>query len=95
VAERAGNVVGTLQLTILPGLARRAATRGQVEAVRVAGTERGAGLGTQLLQWAIEEARRCGCKLVQLTSDRTRTDAHRFYASLGFDASHVGYKLSL
>lgn len=95
VAERAGRVVGTLQLTILPGLSRGAATRGQVEAVRVAASERGTGLGGQLLRWAIEEARRSGCALVQLTTDRTRTDAHRFYESLGFEATHVGYKLTL
>ncbi len=95
VAERAGQVVGTLQLTLLPGLSRRAATRAQVEAVRVADSERGAGLGGQLLRWAIDEARRSGCALVQLTTDRARADAHRFYESLGFEATHVGYKLTL
>jgi GNAT superfamily N-acetyltransferase len=95
VADRAGHIVGTLQLTILPGLSRRAARRGQVEAVRVAGAERGGGLGTRLLRWAIEQARRCGCDLVQLTSDKSRTDAHRLYETLGFEATHLGYKLEL
>ncbi|SDY40717.1 L-amino acid N-acyltransferase YncA [Micromonospora pattaloongensis] len=95
VAERAGSIVGTLQLTILPGLSRRATTRALVEAVRVSSSERGSGLGTELLRWAIDEARRRGCRLVQLTTDRARTDAHRFYESLGFEATHIGYKLAL
>ncbi|MET8943194.1 GNAT family N-acetyltransferase [Streptomyces sp. NPDC004542] len=95
VAEREGRVVGTLQLTIVPGLSRRGATRSIIEAVRVRADERGSGLGTRLIEWAIGESRRLGCQLVQLTSDRTRTDAHRFYDRLGFTASHMGFKLSL
>ncbi|GAA2467058.1 GNAT family N-acetyltransferase [Streptomyces macrosporus] len=95
VAVRDGRVVGTLQLTVIPGLSRRGASRGLVEAVRVHADERGAGLGARLIEWAIEEARRAGCALVQLTSDATRTDAHRFYERLGFVASHVGFKLAL
>lgn len=95
VADRAGRVVGTLQLTIVPGLARQGATRSIIEAVRVHADERGTGLGTQLIQWAVDESRRRDCRLVQLTSDATRTDAHRFYERLGFTASHVGFKLSL
>lgn len=95
VAERAGRVVGTLQLTILPGLSRRASTRALIEAVRVSSDERGSGLGRQLLTWAVEEARRSGCALVQLTSDKARTDAHRFYERLGFQPTHVGFKLML
>ena len=95
VAEREGRVVGTLQLTLLPGLARVAALRGQIEAVRVAGDERGSGLGTALLQWAVDQARERGCALVQLTSDVSRADAHRFYERFGFVASHVGFKLAL
>lgn len=95
VAERAGRVVGTLQLTVIPGLSRRGATRSVVEAVRVHADERGGGLGTRLLRWAIEESRRQGCTLVQLTSDATRTDARRFYERLGFTASHIGFKLQL
>ena len=95
VAVRDDRVVGTLQLTIVPGLSRRGATRSLVEAVRVHSDERGSGLGTQLIEWAIDASRREGCQLVQLTSDATRTDAHRFYERLGFTASHVGFKLSI
>ncbi|MFF4474759.1 GNAT family N-acetyltransferase [Streptomyces sp. NPDC001599] len=95
VAVRDGRVVGTLQLTIVPGLSRRGATRSIVEGVRIHGAERGSGLGTQLIEWAIDESRRQGCHLVQLTSDKTRTDAHRFYERLGFEASHTGFKLQL
>ncbi|MFI6945189.1 GNAT family N-acetyltransferase [Streptomyces sp. NPDC050422] len=95
VAVRADRIVGTLQLTVIPGLSRRGSTRSVIEGVRVHGDERGSGLGTQLIQWAVDESRRQDCQLVQLTSDATRTDAHRFYERLGFVASHVGFKLSL
>lgn len=95
VAVRADRIVGTLQLTVIPGLSRRGSTRSVIEGVRVHGDERGSGLGTQLIQWAVDESRQQGCQLVQLTSDATRTDAHRFYERLGFVASHVGFKLSL
>ncbi|KOV52168.1 GNAT family acetyltransferase [Streptomyces sp. AS58] len=94
-AVREGQVVGTLQLTIIPGLSRRGATRSIIEGVRIHARERGSGLGTQLIQWAIDESRRQGCQLVQLTSDTSRTEAHRFYERLGFTASHVGFKLPL
>ncbi|MGW5199926.1 N-acetyltransferase family protein [Streptomyces spiralis] len=95
VAAREGRVVGTLQLTVIAGLSRRGATRSIIEAVRIHADERGSGLGTQLIEWAIAESRSQGCQLVQLTSDRTRTDAHRFYERLGFEASHIGFKLLL
>ena len=95
VAEAAGQVVGTLQLSFLPGLARRGALRAQIEAVRVAESTRGSGLGAAMISWAIEEARRRGCALVQLTTDKSRTGAHRFYQRLGFVASHEGMKLAL
>ncbi|MGW3358801.1 N-acetyltransferase family protein [Streptomyces bungoensis] len=95
VAVREGQVVGTLQLTVIPGLSRKGATRSIVEGVRVHADERGGGLGTRLIEWAIEESRRQNCQLVQLTSDNSRTDAHRFYERLGFTASHVGFKLQL
>jgi GNAT superfamily N-acetyltransferase len=95
VADSGGTVVGTMQLSFLPGLARRGALRAQVEAVRVADSTRGTGIGGAMMQWAIAEARRRGCALVQLTSDKTRTDAHRFYERLGFAASHEGMKLKL
>ncbi|MFI5805588.1 GNAT family N-acetyltransferase [Streptomyces sp. NPDC051561] len=95
VAERAGRVVGTLQLTFVPGLSRKGATRSIIEAVRVHADERGSGLGTLFIQWAVDESRAGGCQLVQLTSDATRKDAHRFYERLGFTPSHVGFKLQL
>ncbi|HTI21683.1 MAG TPA: GNAT family N-acetyltransferase, partial [Kutzneria sp.] len=77
VADRDGEVVGTLQLTYLPGLSRKGGTRAQIEAVRVRATERGTGLGSQLITWAVDQARQRGCILVQLTTDTARTDAHR------------------
>lgn len=99
VAERGEGadrqVIGTLQVSILPGLSRRGATRALIEAVRVHGSARGTGLGTRLIEWAIDEARARDCFLVQLTSDATRKDAHRFYERLGFAPSHVGFKLTL
>ncbi|MEV5310767.1 MULTISPECIES: GNAT family N-acetyltransferase [unclassified Streptomyces] len=95
VAVREGKVVGTLQLSIIPGLSRRGTIRSIIEAVRVHAEERGSGLGTQLIQWAIEKSRSEGCRLVQLTSDASRADAHRFYERLGFTGSHVGFKLQL
>jgi ribosomal protein S18 acetylase RimI-like enzyme len=95
VAESAGLLVGTMQLSFLPGLARRGAWRAQIEAVRVEGGHRDSGLGRAMVTWAIEEAGRRGCTLVQLTSDKQRTEAHRFYARLGFVNSHEGFKLAL
>ncbi|MEU3858137.1 GNAT family N-acetyltransferase [Streptomyces sp. NPDC028722] len=95
VAVREGRVIGTLQLTIIPGLSRKGATRALVEAVRIHADERGSGLGSLLIEWAVDASRRLGCHLVQLTSDKSRTDAHRFYERLGFTASHEGFKLRL
>ena len=95
VAVRDGRVVGTLQLTVIPGLSRKGSTRSIIEGVRIHADERGSGLGTQLIEWAVAESRRQNCQLVQLTSDNTRRDAHRFYERLGFTASHVGFKLAL
>ncbi|PZT69094.1 GNAT family N-acetyltransferase [Streptomyces sp. SW4] len=95
VAVREGRVIGTLQLTIIPGLSRRGATRSIIEGVRIHADERGSGLGTRLIEWAIAESRRQGCRLVQLTSDAIRSDARRFYERLGFTPSHVGFKLPL
>jgi GNAT superfamily N-acetyltransferase len=95
VAVRDGCVIGTLQLTIIPGLSHRGATRALIEAVRIHADERGSGLGSRLIEWAIDTSRRLDCRMVQLTSDKTRTDAHRFYERLGFTASHEGFKLRL
>ena len=92
VRDADGVLVGTMQLTLLPGLARGGATRLQVEAVRLAPDARGTGLGTALFEWAHAYGRRHGATLAQLTSDRTRVDAHRFYAGLGYRASHEGFK---
>ncbi len=95
VAEADGAIVACLQLTFIPGLSRLGAERAQIESVRVATSQRGAGLGRKLIEAAIAEARKHGSKIVQLTTDKSRADAHRFYASLGFVASHEGMKLSL
>ncbi|GAA2784709.1 GNAT family N-acetyltransferase [Kitasatospora sp. CM 4170] len=95
VAERTGRTVGTLQLTVVPGLSRKGSTRTIIEAVRIHADERGNGLGTELIRWAIDRSRELDADLVQLTSDATRTDAHRFYERLGFVASHLGFKLAL
>jgi len=85
-------VVATMQLTVIPGLARRGASRLQIEAVRVSSSQRSRGIGAAMMRWAIEDARVSGVPLVQLTSDAARVDAHRFYERLGFEASHVGFK---
>lgn len=90
-----GTVVGTLQLTFIAGLSRKGALRGQIEAVRVAASHRDDGLGRRLFEWAVAECRARGCRTVQLTTDKSRADAHRFYDRLGFEASHIGYKLTL
>ena len=95
VADDGREVVATLQLSVIPGLSRRGALRAQIEAVRVAGSQRGRGLGQALLLWAVEEARARGCSIVQLTTDKSRTDAQRFYQRLGFVSSHEGMKLAL
>ncbi len=90
-----GTVVGCMQLSFIPGLSRTGMWRGQIENVRVAASLRGGGVGRRFFEWAIERFRERGCGLVQLTSDKTRPDALRFYASLGFEASHEGLKLML
>jgi GNAT superfamily N-acetyltransferase len=95
VAESDGAIVGTFQLSFLPGLSFKGAWRGQIEAVRITGPLRGAGLGAEMIRWAIDRCRARNCKLVQLTSTSTRTRAHAFYARLGFVQSHVGMKLHL
>jgi GNAT superfamily N-acetyltransferase len=95
VAERDGRVVGTLQLTFLRYLTYGGARVGLVEAVQVADGQRGRGVGSALMRYAIDEAKRCGCNRVQLTSNKARKDAHRFYERLGFVATHEGFKLFL
>lgn len=88
-------VIGCLQLTLIPGLARLGMTRAQIEGVRVSAAHRGKGIGEALFQHAIGYAREQGCGLVQLTTDKSRDDAQRFYQRLGFVDSHVGMKLML
>ena len=88
-------VVGCVQISFIPGLSRLGMWRGQIESVRIASRCRDEGLGRRLLEWAIAECRKRGCGLVQLTTDKSRLDAQRFYESLGFRASHEGMKLSL
>ena len=95
VAERDGALVGCLQLTFIPGLTRQGGERAQIDGVRVARALRGQGLGRRLFEWAIARARKRGCHLVQLTTDKSRAEAHDFYKSLGFVASHEGMKLFL
>ncbi len=95
VAESGGHIVGTLQVNILRGLARKAAKRAQIEAVRVSSAYRGRGFGEQIFRAAIAMARQQGCALVQLTTDKSRKDAHRFYERLGFQSTHEGMKLDL
>lgn len=90
-----GAVVGSLQLSFIPGLSLSGMWRGQIESVRIASTRRGGGLGHMMIEWAIEECRRRGCGLVQLTMNKSRQDALRFYRSLGFEATHEGFKLML
>jgi GNAT superfamily N-acetyltransferase len=95
VLEDEGEVVGYLQLTFIPGLSLKGMLRGQIESVRIASSRRGSGFGHLMLQWAIEECRRRGCGMIQLAMNKSREDTLRFYKSLGFVASHEGFKLTL
>ncbi|MBB4004633.1 GNAT family N-acetyltransferase [Aurantimonas endophytica] len=95
VVQDSMEIVGTLQLTFIPGLARNGSKRGQIEAVRIVGDRRGERIGESLFAWALEECRSRGCSLVQLTTDKARPNAHRFYDRLGFKPTHIGYKLFL
>ncbi len=95
VAVAAGRVAGTLQLTFIPGLTYTGGERAQIEGVRIAAEHRGAGLGQIMINWAIDRARARGCRVVQLTTDRQRPDAIRFYQKIGFRPSHMGMKYHL
>ena len=95
VLEDEGEIVGYLQLTFIPGLSLKGMLRGQIESVRIASSRRGHGFGHVMLDWAIGECRRRGCGLVQLAMNKSRDDTLRFYKSLGFVASHEGFKLTL
>ncbi|GIW24789.1 GNAT family N-acetyltransferase [Meiothermus sp.] len=95
VVEQGGRVVGTFQLSFIPGLSRQGAWRAQLEAMRIEYSLRKQGLGQVVMEWAMEYAKARGCTLMQLTTDKTRKDAHRFYQRLGFISSHEGMKLKL
>jgi GNAT superfamily N-acetyltransferase len=95
VVEQDGAPVGTFQLIMIPGLSRHGAKRAQIEAVRVKADLRGHGIGEAMLRYAVEEAKKAGCKLIQLTSDKRRGRAHTFYERLGFIATHIGFKMEL
>ncbi len=95
VAENEGRIVGTWQVTYIPYLSRGGNERAHIEAVRVASNRRGEGIGRAMMRHALDAAKARGCLLAQLTSDKTRPDAHRFYESLGFTASHSGFKMVL
>ena len=88
-------IIGCLQLSFIPGLSRQGAWRGQIESVRVSSETRGVGLGQEMIKWAIDSCRERGCRIIQLTSDKTRQDAAEFYRALGFVASHEGFKKSI
>ncbi len=93
--QEAGSIVATFQLSFLPGISRQGAWRSQLEGVRVAASLRGQGIGKLMVGWAVQESRKRGCNLMQLTTHKSRTAAQRFYEQLGFEANHVGMKLVL
>jgi GNAT superfamily N-acetyltransferase len=93
--DSSGSIVGTLQMTFIPGLSNQGAELALVEAVRVSSSLRGRGVGEQMMAWAMDEARRRGCANIELFTHASRTDAQRFYERLGFPRSHVGMKQSL
>lgn len=95
VVEGNGEIVGMLQLTFIPYLSHIGSWRCLIESVRIHSSYRGRGLGTELFKWAIERAKTRACRIVQLTSDKQRPEALRFYESLGFKATHEGFKLKI
>ena len=95
VAEADGQVIGTLHLMFLPSISFQGGLRAQVESVRVEVSQRGHGLGSEMMKWTIERAKTRGAHVVQLTTHKSREDAHRFYERLGFKGTHLGMKLSL
>ena len=95
IVEQNGAPVGTFQLTFIPGIMRKGMWRGLIESVHVSPAHRNQGIGKQMMAWAIERCRERGCGMVQLTSNKKRVDAHRFYRALGFEQSHEGFKFFL
>ena len=95
VAEMKDEVIGTLHLMFLPSISFQGGLRAQIESVRVDTEWRDKGIGSELMKWTIERAKARGAHIVQLTTHRSREDAHRFYERLGFSGSHLGMKLNL
>jgi GNAT superfamily N-acetyltransferase len=95
VAERNGEVIGTLHLMFLPSISYQGGLRAQIESVRVDRQFQSQGIGSAMMQWSIQRAKQRGAHLVQLTTHTTREEAHRFYERLGFQGTHLGMKLSL
>jgi GNAT superfamily N-acetyltransferase len=95
VAERGGTVIGTWQVTLIPGIIARGRRRAKLESVHVAPESRGLGLGRLMVGHALAFAKEQGAGLIELSSNKNRTDAHRFYRDLGFDQSHEGFKMTL
>ena len=95
VAEQNGEVIGTLDLMFLPSISFQGGLRAQVESVRVDQRFQSRGIGSEMMKWSMERARQRGAHVVQLTTHKSRADAHRFYEKLGFEGTHLGMKLSL
>jgi GNAT superfamily N-acetyltransferase len=95
IVEEKGQRVGCFQLTYIPGLMRHGMWRGLIEVVHVIPERRSSGIGSAMMRWALERCRERGCGMVQLTSNKQRADAHRFYERLGFSKSHEGFKFLL
>lgn len=95
VAESAGEIVGTVQLQFFCTLARNGALRAQIEALRIRSDKQGQGIGSALIAWSVDYARRKGCRMVQVTTDLKRDRAKSFYVRLGFSLSHAGFKLDI
>jgi ribosomal protein S18 acetylase RimI-like enzyme len=95
VAERSGEVIGTLHLMLLPSISFQGGLRAQIESVRVDRRHQSQGIGSEMMRWAVERAKARGAHLIQLTTHKSREDAHRFYERLGFEGTHLGMKLNL
>jgi len=95
LAEQDGEIVGCMQLNLIPHISMKGGTRAQLQSMRIRGDKRGSGLGEAFVRQAMEIARAAGCVLMELTTDNTRPDAHRFYKRLGFQATHIGMKIRL
>jgi GNAT superfamily N-acetyltransferase len=95
VADLNGEVIGTLHLMFLPSISFQGGLRAQVESVRIDKRFQSQGIGSEMMEWAMEHARQRGAHMVQLTTHSSRVDAHRFYERLGFKGSHLGMKMSL